>query len=94
MNALNLYQINIFKVLKIMNKTKHSLNPRVFDNTFTEIYHRYPTKFERSRNSILYLLLLLNKIKNKLLESEDELTFSNMACTFPFRYCNICASLG
>ena len=51
MNALNVYQINkinIFQVLKFMYKAKHNLNPRVFDNTFTEIHHRYPTRFSRS----------------------------------------------
>ena len=48
MNALNVYQINIFQVLKFMYKSKHNLNPRVFDNTFTEIHHGYPTKFSRS----------------------------------------------
>ena len=48
MNALNVYQINIFQVLKFMYKAKHDLNPRVFDNTFTEIYHRYPARFSRA----------------------------------------------
>ena len=31
-----------------MYKAKHNLNPRVFENTFTEIHHRYPTRFTRS----------------------------------------------
>ena len=31
-----------------MYKSKHNLNPRVFDNTFTEIHHGYPTRFSRS----------------------------------------------
>ena len=48
MNALNVYQINIFQILKFMYKSKHNLNPRVFDNTFTEIHHGYPTRFSRS----------------------------------------------
>ena len=47
MNALNVYEINIFQVLKFISKAKHNLNPRVFDNTFTEIHHRYPTRFSR-----------------------------------------------
>ena len=106
MNALNVYQINIFQVLKFIYKAKHNLNPRVFDNTFTEIHHRYPTRFSRSNfkqpkiitkatsfvisprgskiwnnylheveKKILSLPLFLNKLKNKLLESEDELAF-------------------
>ena len=48
MNALNVYQINIFQVLKFMYKSKHNLNPRMFDNTFTEIHQGYPTRFSRS----------------------------------------------
>ena len=48
MNPLNVYQINIFQVLKFIYKSKHNLNPRVFANTFTEIHHGYPAKFSRS----------------------------------------------
>ena len=48
MNTLKIYQINIFQVLKFIYKSKHNLNPRVIDNTFTEIHHRYPTGFSRS----------------------------------------------
>ena len=40
MNALNVYQIIFFQVLKFMYKPKQNLNPRVFDNTFIEIHHR------------------------------------------------------
>ena len=31
-----------------MYKSKHNLNQRVFDNTFSKIHHGYPTKFFRS----------------------------------------------
>ena len=48
MNALNVYQINIFQVLKFMYKSKHNLNPRVFDSMLIEIYHGYPTRFSKS----------------------------------------------
>ena len=87
-----------------MNKSTHKLNPRVFDNMFTEIHHGYPLRFSRSnfkqpnmitkisfaissrrpkiRDNYLYefkkklsLPLFLHKLKIKLLESEDELTF-------------------
>ena len=106
MNPLNVYQINIFQVSKLMYKAKHNLNPRVCGNTFTEIHNRYPTRFSRGNfkqpkiitkatsfvistrgakiwNNYLYefekmilsLPLFLNKLKNKLLESEDELPF-------------------
>ena len=109
MNALNVYQINkinIFQVLKFMYKAKHNLNPRVFDNAFTEIHDRYPRRFSRSNfkqpkiitkvtsfaisssgskiwnnylhefeKKILSLPLSFNKLKNKLLEFEDESAF-------------------
>ena len=48
MNALNVHQKNIFHVLKFMYKAKHNLNPRVYDNIFTGIHHRYPTRISRS----------------------------------------------
>ena len=48
MNTLNVYQINIFQVLKFMYKANHNLNARVFHNTLTEIHHRYPKRFSRS----------------------------------------------
>ena len=107
MNTLNVYQTNIFQVFKFMYESKHTLNSRVFDNTFTEIHHGYPTRFSRSNfiqrktitktNSFaissrgprfgiitymnlkkkkkLSLPLFLHKLKIKLLEPEDELTF-------------------
>ena len=48
MNTLNVYQTNIFQVFKFMYESKHTLNSRVFDNTFTEIHHGYPARFSRS----------------------------------------------
>ena len=48
MRDMNVYQINIFQVLKFTYKSKHNLNPRVFDNRFTEIHHGYPTRSSRS----------------------------------------------
>ena len=44
----DVYQINILQALKFRHKSKHNLNPRVFDNMFIEIHHRYPTRFSRS----------------------------------------------
>ena len=48
MNALNVSQINIFQVLQFIYKSKHNLNPKVFDNTFIEIHQGYPTRFSKS----------------------------------------------
>ena len=104
-NALNVYQINIFQVLKFMYKSKHNLNPRMFENTFREIHHGYPTRCSRSNfkqpkiitkttsfaissrgtkiwsnylhefEKKIIFALFLHKLKIKLLESEDKLTF-------------------
>ena len=101
MNALNVYQSNIFHVLKVMYKAIDNLNQRVFNNTFIEIHHRYPSNFKHPKiitkaiifvifssksniwnnyvykfeKIVLLLPLFLNKLKNKLLESKDELAF-------------------
>lgn len=48
MNALNVCQINIFQVSKFTYKAKPNLNPRVFQNSFTDIHHRHPKRFSRS----------------------------------------------
>ena len=47
-NALNVYQIDIFHVLKFLYKAKHNLNPVLFNSTITEIHHRYPTIFSKT----------------------------------------------
>ena len=61
MNALNVYQKNIFQVLKFMFEANHSWNPRVFDNTFKEIHRRYP--------QILLFLLVSQRVKDKTILS-------------------------
>ena len=47
-NGLNIKQTSIVQALKFMYKAKHNLNSRLFDDMFTEIYYRYPTRFCRS----------------------------------------------
>ena len=49
LNALDAYQINIIQVLKFTYKVKENVNPKVFENTFTEIHDKYPTRFSRSK---------------------------------------------
>ena len=48
MNILNVYQINIFQILKLMNKVKHSLSPRAFPDASIEIHHKFPKKYSKS----------------------------------------------
>ena len=44
MNALNVYQINIFQILRFMHKHKLNKNPKIFANLFNKIDHKYPTR--------------------------------------------------
>ena len=44
MNALNVYQINIFQVLILMFKVKHNMAPAAISELFKPIHHKYCTK--------------------------------------------------
>ena len=48
MNALNVYQINIFQILRFMHKHKLNKNPKIFVNSFNKIEHKYPTRYSRN----------------------------------------------
>ena len=48
MNALNVYQINIFQILRFMHKHKLNTNPRIFENLFSQIEHRYPIRHSKN----------------------------------------------
>ena len=45
LNALNIFQINIYQILVLMFKSQHNLSPIVFQNMFEKVNHKYPTKF-------------------------------------------------
>lgn len=45
LGALNIYEINIFQVAQFMFKFKTKTLPKIFENQFTNIEHRYPTRF-------------------------------------------------
>ena len=51
--ALNVYQINILKILTFIQKVKNTTIPRVFLSTFGEIEYRYPTHSQHIISSIL-----------------------------------------
>ena len=44
MNALNVYQLNIFQTLNFMFKTKHQLVPLAFQNIFSKKINKYTLK--------------------------------------------------
>ena len=50
LNALNIYQINIFQTLILMFKSQHRLSPTIFEDMFTKIKHKYPTNFANNNN--------------------------------------------
>ena len=48
MNALNIYQINIFQILRFMLKHSLNKNPKIFANSFNKIEHKYHTRYSRN----------------------------------------------
>ena len=51
MKVLNIYKLNIYQILNFMFKIKTNTVPRIFENQFTEIQHRYSARF--SKNSFV-----------------------------------------
>ena len=52
LNALNVYQINLFQQLNLMHKFSNGNLPKIFNNTFKKPDHKYPTKFSISNYSL------------------------------------------
>ena len=52
LNALNIYQINLFQVLKFMHRFTIDDLPKVFKNVFKKPDHKYPTKFAQFNYSL------------------------------------------
>ena len=48
MNTLNVYQLNIFQILRFMHKQKLNKNPKIFVNSFNKIKHKYPTRYSQN----------------------------------------------
>ena len=48
MNALNVYQINIFQILRFMHKHKLNKNTKIFANLFNKKEHKYPRRYSRN----------------------------------------------
>ena len=69
LNALNIYQINIFQTLVFMFKLKNNMAPKVFQNQFKSIQHKYPTKyslqnFKQPKTISKMNFLLLAEVQN------------------------------
>ena len=61
LNALNVYQINLFHYLCFMYNFKKNENPIIFNNLIKKPVHRYPTKY--SKNSFTLKTFFLNGLK-------------------------------
>ena len=47
LNALNIYQLNIFQTLIFMFKVKNNMAPNIFNNNIKTLSHKYPTKHSK-----------------------------------------------
>ena len=48
LNALNVYQINIYQTLLFMHKIKYNLAAKIFNDHFEQMNHKYSTKFSEN----------------------------------------------
>lgn len=48
LGVLNIFQLNVHQVLQFMFKVKHGLVPTIFTNQFSNIEHRYNTRYAKS----------------------------------------------
>ena len=61
MKVLNIYKLNIYQILNFMFRIKTNTAPCIFGNQFTEIQHRYSTRF--SKNSFVESQLVYSQTK-------------------------------
>ena len=61
LNALNVYQINLYQHANFMYKFKNNQTPKVFDDMFEKPSHKYPTR--SSEVSYTYKKFSLNSSK-------------------------------
>ena len=52
LNALNIYQINLFQPLRFMYNFNKNGAPIIFNNLIKEPIHKYPTKFSKNSFSL------------------------------------------
>ena len=48
LKVLNTFQLNIYQILLFMFKTKNEESPNIFSNQFSNVNHKYPTKFSEN----------------------------------------------
>ena len=84
MNALNVYQINIFHIIRFIHKHKLNKNPKRFVNSFKKIEHKYLTRYSRNnykqpklktRNTSFTINLRGSYLWNKCLDDNEKVLF-------------------
>ena len=81
MKVLNICKLNVYQILNFMFRIKTNTAPCIFENQFTEIQHRYSTRF--SKNSFVESQLVYSQTKlsvssrgprlwNKLLDQQQK----------------------
>ena len=52
LNALNVYQINLYQHLNFMHKVSNNVAPLIFNDMFKKPSHKYPTNFSHNNFSL------------------------------------------
>ena len=52
LNALNVYQINLYQHLSFMHKVSYNVAPLIFNDIFKKPSHKYPTKFPHNNSTL------------------------------------------
>ena len=80
-NALNVYQINLYQHLNFMHKFNNQETPRIFNDLIKKPVHKYPTNFSKSNfclknvslNSTKYWISFRGpKLWNEILHKEEK----------------------
>ena len=80
-NALNVYQINLYQHLNFMHKFNNQETPRIFNDLIKKLVHKYPTNFSKSNfclknvslNSTKYSISFRGpKLWNEILHKEEK----------------------
>ena len=80
-NALNVYQINLYQHLNFMHKFNNQETPRIFNDLIKKLVHKYPTNFLKSNfcfknvslNSTKYSVSFRGpKLWNEILHKEEK----------------------
>ena len=79
LNALNVYQVNLYQVASFMYQVKNGTIPKIFNESFSAVDHSYPTRFANnsfqlprsSKTSKFSITLRGPKLWNQFLNDEE-----------------------